>query len=167
MDAINVLCLIVGLHQASLEPTVQQLGSNEFRVREKAHKWLENQLKVPWKEFLQAGLRKKPRQDLETEMRVRLLTRELDELCTEYGHFPWICALPKDFKNREEIHIVFWGKAKEEIPYYGQDYEQHRYATFLFLNNLRTKGAWVSSIHRIQRLMIVNEMHWKQYGRYP
>ena len=165
MDPISAFCMVVAIHQTVLEPTVQQLGSTEFRVREKAHKWLDNQLKVPWEEFLAVGLRKKSYADLETQLRVRYLTRKMDDICTDYGQYPWICALPKEYPNREKlvIHYLSFGSCLSQPP----DYEGYRYATFLFLHDLKEKGWWASSLRKLQIPMIENEKYWRLNSRYP
>lgn len=158
---IATLCLLITTHGDSLKPTVQQLGSEEFRQREKAHKILAKQLLVPWGEMLAEEL-KRARGDPEIEARVRHLTRGYDDFLTDYGKYPWLCALPKDYPDRESILAIY------PTPYsWGPEWPGHRLATFNYLTSLKEKGYSVHDLRRIQRMMIENEVHWYKHGRYP
>lgn len=166
-NVITTLCLLATVQGNALEPQVLRLGSEEFRERETAHRIIQKQLEVPWAEVTAKML---PRfsTDLETDCRVRVLTQKWTNALTDYGKYPWICALPKGYPDRERIVKEYLTKARETRGTIdGLDYFNHRYATYLYLRDLQAKGAWISQIHTIQREMVPNELYWYEHQKYP
>ncbi len=162
-NAMCAFCLMVTMHQTACEPLVEKLGDKNYKVREKYQRILSEQLNVPWQEFMARNL-VGSRQDLETCTRLRILTKNLCTLTTEYGKYPWIDALPYSFPKREEI-IASYLKKSEFVQ--GEDFFKWRFATKLFLEDLQQQGWWNSSLQQLQRQMLPMELYWIKYQKYP
>lgn len=163
MESIQALFLLMGIQSVSLEPAINKLSSYSFKEREKAQVALQKQMNVPWAEFLARGW-KRPRECLEASTRLRVITHQWEGFTTDYGLYPWIDALPKDFPGREQIVQKY---LREAGWWCGPDYGNYRYATYLWLMDLRSQGYWDSSLRRIQEPMVQNEQFWKTHHRFP
>ncbi len=162
-NLIPAFCLMVGLHQCALESTVMKLGDDRFAIREQNHRLLEKQLNVCWKEFLIKRL-KEDRNDAEINRRLDCVIEKLDSLVTDYGKYPWIDALPKNYPNRQKV-IDEYLKKTGWMP--AKDYPQYRCATYLWLKDLKRQGCWTSSLKEVQKSMIPNELYWIKNRKYP
>jgi hypothetical protein len=170
MDKVLVaLAIIVGCHDAALRSWKDKLGDDKFAVRRHAQAVMEKSIaSAPWAEFLVHGLiiRRNCCKDAEVRMRLARIIAPHENLCTEYKKIPWIDALPKGYPDKEKI-------VKHYIDMFGttgcdaDDWENWRLATKTWLEDLRAKGWWTSSLRRLQREMIPNELYWKKFRRYP
>ncbi|OGZ73435.1 MAG: hypothetical protein A2908_04140 [Candidatus Staskawiczbacteria bacterium RIFCSPLOWO2_01_FULL_38_12b] len=166
MQAISLLLLTIGMEQALMEPMVKKLGDSDYTVREKSRVLLEKQLAIsPWEELLVKGL-KKDWKDLEINRQIHFLTHpKWGSSLTVYGKYPWLDSLPRDYPDRGKIISIYWNKAVSVHD--GKDYLRWRHATYLWMTDLQKQGHWTSSLRKIQKEMIFNELRWKRDGRYP
>lgn len=166
MDTIVAgICMLVAIHQAAMEKTVFKLGDDNFYVREAGSIFIEKQLNVPWEELLISWLCK-DRNDLEITRRVALLTAKWDTALIEYGKYPWLDSLPKEYPDRDNIMKHYSEMAKARVAC-DMGWPEWRFATFLWMESIK-KDRPISFLHAIQRnFMVPNELYYIQNNKYP
>jgi hypothetical protein len=87
---------------------------------------------------------------------------------------PWIDALPFDYPKKSEIIAEYLKKARQanglsatSSLYEPPNYPMYRYATSLFLNDLRKQGWRAEAIEALRLRMANHEQTYKTHGKYP
>ena len=153
-------------HEVPIAHLINQLGDEQFVVRERAMRALEA-LGVEALPALEAA-RFHPNPEVARRADV-LVERYYAVKPTQYDFLPWIDMLPTDYPNRQVVIDTYLTQARTTGDWWRwtPGWPDYRYATYLLTRDLLKAGQTRAQVVALLDRMAANELNWLRQRHQP